>query len=60
MASKTRQFVNEQTKVLSARAQRLRTAPAEIARSAAIRSAGAPSSSNRFFPAIPVPVQIPS
>jgi hypothetical protein len=40
MASKTRQFVNEQTKVLSARAQRLRTAPAEIARSAAIRSAG--------------------
>jgi hypothetical protein len=40
MASKTRQFVNEQTKVLSERAQRLRTAPAEIARSAAIRSAG--------------------
>ena len=40
MASKTRQFVNEQRKVLSERAQRLRTAPTEIARSAAIRSAG--------------------
>lgn len=40
MVSKTRQFVNEQTKFLSERAQRLRTAPTEIARSAAIRSAG--------------------
>jgi hypothetical protein len=40
MASKARQFVNEQRQVLSERAQRLRTVPAEIARSAAIKSAG--------------------
>lgn len=40
MVSKARQFVNEQTKLLSEGAQRLRNAPVEIARSAAIKSAG--------------------
>jgi len=40
MVSKARQFVNEQAKVLSERAQALGSAPTEIARSAALQSAG--------------------
>jgi hypothetical protein len=39
MASKARQFVNERSQDLADRARRLRTAPVEIARSAALRSA---------------------
>lgn len=39
MISKTRQFVNEQRRFLSERARKLRTAPAEVARTAAIKSA---------------------
>ena len=39
MASKARQFVNERGQDLAERAWRLRTAPAEIARSAALKSA---------------------
>jgi hypothetical protein len=40
MVSKARRFVNEQTRDLSERAQRLRRVPVEIARSTAIKSAG--------------------
>jgi hypothetical protein len=40
MVSKTRRFVNEQSRALSERTQRLRRVPGEIARSAAIKSAG--------------------
>ena len=40
MVTKVRKFVNEQRQALARRAQGLRKAPAEIARSAAIKSAG--------------------
>ena len=40
MVSKARQFVNERSQDLADRARRLRTAPGQIARSAALKSAG--------------------